>query len=332
MGFLIYIVMNEGWIKLHRQILNWEWWSDIKTYRLFTYLLLASNYEDKSWRGVDIKRGDILTSIESLVKSTNLTQQEVRTSLKRLKSTGEITTKTTNKYTTITICNYDIYQINIDDTNKQTNKQDNKQLTNKQQTTNKQLTTTKEIKKRRIKELEEEKNKNINNENFLKNENISLPKTVNRGKPINPDKEYKPTSEFNPNTDDIDLILADKKTPALENKIKTEANYTYEKFMSVYPRKTKDRNVIVSEWQKLQWYIKKFIIDSAIENYHKSLENKQFMASPEDFLTLKIWDNRNFGDNIHYPDRCHKQSENWETLEKLFRENGLPKFERIPTL
>lgn len=164
---------------------------------------------------------------------------------------------------------------------------------------------------------------------FSKN---NLPKTINRGKPINPDKEYKPTSEFNPNTDDIDLILADKKTPALENKIKTEANYTYEKFMSVYPRKTKDRNVIVSEWQKLQWYIKKFIIDSAIENYHKSLENKQFMASPEDFLTLKIWDNRNFGDNIHYPDRCHKQSENWETLEKLFRENGLPKFERIPTL
>jgi len=159
-----------------------------------------------------------------------------------------------------------------------------------------------------------------------------LPKTVNRGKQINPDKEYKPTSEFNPNTDDIDLILADKKTPALEHKIKTEANYTYEKFMSVYPRKTKDRNVIIREWQKLQWYIKKFIIDCAIEKYIKSLENKQFMASAEDFLTLKIWDNRNFGDNIHYPDRCHKQSENWETLEKLFKENGLPKFERIPTL
>ena len=64
-------------------------------------------------------------------------------------TTGEITTKTTNKYTIITICNYESYQINIDDTNKQTNNQDNKQLT-----------TTKEIKNIRNKELKEEKNKN----------------------------------------------------------------------------------------------------------------------------------------------------------------------------
>jgi len=129
----------EGWIKLHRQFTKWEWYNDINTCRLFLHLLIIANHEDQKWRGIVIKRGQRLTSLGHLAKETGLTVQNVRTSIKKLKSTSELTSKPTNKNTLITICNYDKYQDKV--TNKLTS-----QLTNDQQTTNKQLTTNKNVK------------------------------------------------------------------------------------------------------------------------------------------------------------------------------------------
>jgi biotin operon repressor len=119
---------NEGWIKLHRKITEWEWYSDINTCRLFMHLLLMANHEDRKWKGITVKRGERVTSLESLSEETGLSTQSIRTSLNKLKSTGEITNTSTSKYRVISIKNYDGYQ--------DTNKQINKQLTNNQQTTN----------------------------------------------------------------------------------------------------------------------------------------------------------------------------------------------------
>jgi len=127
----------EGWIKLHRKVKYWDWYTDSNTFRLFIHCLLSANVEPKSWKGVNIKRGQFVTSTKKLCSDLDLTPQKIRTSLKRLKSTNEITIKTTSKYTVITVVSYDSFQ------------SANKQLTNKQQTTNKQLTTTKEGKERK---------------------------------------------------------------------------------------------------------------------------------------------------------------------------------------
>ena len=128
---------NNGFIVINKKILKWEWYQDTNTVRLFLHLLLIANWEDKKWQGIEIKRGQAITSLKHLVQQTKLTLQQVRTSLTRLISTNEITKKTTNKYTVITINNYNKYQ--------DYNKQDNKQITNEQQTNNKQITTTKQI-------------------------------------------------------------------------------------------------------------------------------------------------------------------------------------------
>ena len=153
---------NQGWVKLHRQLLDWEWFDDHNTFRLFMYLLLKTNHKNAKWRGVEIKCGEVLISIEKLAKSTTLSVQQVRTSLSKLKSTGEITIKTTSKYTVIELVKYGVYQINDEQDNNQNNKQDNKQITNNQQTNNKQITTNKK-----------EKNKdNDNNENNVKEKTI----------------------------------------------------------------------------------------------------------------------------------------------------------------
>lgn len=129
--------MCNGWIKLHRKILDWEWFTSPSTLQLFIYLLLRANKEDKKWRGILIKRGQLVTSVATISEETKLSTQQVRTSLNRLKSTNEITSKTTNRFTLVTVCKYESYQL-YEEVEQQTKQQalqqtNNKQITNKQQ-------------------------------------------------------------------------------------------------------------------------------------------------------------------------------------------------------
>lgn len=125
-----------GFITVHRQITDWEWYSDLNTRSLFLHLLIVANHAPSKWRGHDILRGQRLTSYEALSIESALSVQSVRTSLNRLKSTGEITSKSTSSFTLITIVNYDTYQTISTKPNKQSSKQSNKPLTNDQQTSN----------------------------------------------------------------------------------------------------------------------------------------------------------------------------------------------------
>lgn len=100
----------EGWIKLHRRILDWEWFDDDATFKVFVWLLLNANREPQTWHGVPIGRGQIMTSIEKISKATNHSVRNIRTIIDRLKSTSELTIKSTNKFSIITICSYDSYQ------------------------------------------------------------------------------------------------------------------------------------------------------------------------------------------------------------------------------
>ncbi len=128
--------MNEGWILLSRKLLDWQWWKKSEMVKFWCYLLLSANIEDRKWLGITIKRGQLATSVARLSEQTGLSVQTVRTCLARLQQSGEITAKSTNKFTVITICNYCSYQ-DYTPLNQQTT---NKQSTNNQQTTNKQLT------------------------------------------------------------------------------------------------------------------------------------------------------------------------------------------------
>jgi ABC-type antimicrobial peptide transport system permease subunit len=158
--------MITGWIKLHRQLLNWEWYSNVNVRLLFIHLLLITNYEDSKFEGMLIKRGQAVIGLLELAKSTSLSVQQIRTALNKLKSTNEITIKSTNKFSIVTLVNYSLYQCKEDEDNNQNNKQDNKQITNKQQTNNKQITTSKELQ-----ELQEEKEFKETSEVFKKNLN-----------------------------------------------------------------------------------------------------------------------------------------------------------------
>ena len=109
--------MNKGWIKLHRKLMDWEWYRDVNCYKLFTHCLMKANYEDTTWQGKAIKKGDFLTSLNILAADTGLSVQEVRTAMKKLTLTKEIVATATNEGTCITVCNYDTYNSEEDDIN-----------------------------------------------------------------------------------------------------------------------------------------------------------------------------------------------------------------------
>jgi hypothetical protein len=129
----------EGWIKIHRKFLDWQWFQKPEAVQLFIYMLLKANHKDGNWQGHEIKKGQFITSAQTISNDTKLSLQVVRTLLKKFELTNEIIVKSTNKFTMLTICKYECYQDESNATNKQ--------LTNKQQTTNKQLTTNKNDKK-----------------------------------------------------------------------------------------------------------------------------------------------------------------------------------------
>ena len=130
---------QQGWIKLHRQILEWEWYSDNNCFRLFLHLILKANHKEKRFKGIELKVGSIVTSRDLLARETGLSSQQIRTALTKLISTNEITSVTSSQGTIIQIVSYEKYQVS---TNEITNEQ---QTSNQQSTTNKNDKNNKEI-------------------------------------------------------------------------------------------------------------------------------------------------------------------------------------------
>jgi hypothetical protein len=127
----------SGWIKLHRQILDWEWYDDHNAFRLFIHLLLKANHKEKKYRGMLLQSGTILTSRDILALEVGLSVRQTRTALDKLKSTNELTIKTSGQGTIIQIVNYQKYQIETSET------------TNERPANDQQTTTNKNVKKER---------------------------------------------------------------------------------------------------------------------------------------------------------------------------------------
>lgn len=134
---------KQGWVKMQRKLIDWEWYNHIPTKVLFLHLLLKANHKDAKWQGKTIKRGELLTGRSVLSSETGLSVQQIRTALSNLKSTNEITIKTTKLGSSVTIVKYNDYQsLEKQSTNKQPSKQpDNNQAS----TTNKNKKNKQEV-------------------------------------------------------------------------------------------------------------------------------------------------------------------------------------------
>ncbi len=150
-------IYDNGFVKIPRTILDWQWYDDEIVSRVYFHILLKVNYKEKNWRGNQIKEGEFITSLEKLKIELNLSIQKIRTALEKLVITNYIELLPTNRYTKIKVLNSDVY----DTLPVQSNKPSNSPATVQQQTNNNQSTTTK--KENKEKNLEEKKE-------FFKNE------------------------------------------------------------------------------------------------------------------------------------------------------------------
>ena len=133
-----------GHIKIDRKILEWEWYKDLNTCRLFFHLLLRANWKDGRFQGMEIPRGSLVTSYNNLAAETGLSVKNVRTALKHLETTGEVAVNRHTKFSVVTIKNYNLYQSD--------GIVNGSQVADNRQATGKQVATIEEVKKVRSKE------------------------------------------------------------------------------------------------------------------------------------------------------------------------------------
>lgn len=127
----------SGWIKLHRKIAEWEWYSDTKVRLLFFHLLLTVNHKPSRYCGKDVPAGAVVTGRHALAEAVGISPSSVVRCLNKLKSTQEVDIKTTNKFSIISIVNWEQYQ------------SFEQQTDNNRTTTEQQPDTSKECKKER---------------------------------------------------------------------------------------------------------------------------------------------------------------------------------------
>ena len=154
----------NGYIKLYRQLTEWEWYKEPNTKAVFLHLLIMANHAPGRWQGIDIDRGQHLTSIKKLAEETGLSERNVRTALNHLKSTNEVTSETTSRWTLLTIENYEKYQGDASEGDKVSDKVSDKQVTKYRQSPDKQVTTNNNEKNNK----KEKEGIRIHNNAFLK--------------------------------------------------------------------------------------------------------------------------------------------------------------------
>lgn len=144
--------MHRGYVKLHRSFIDWEWYKKPNMAHFFTHCLLRANHKAKQYKGIEVNKGQFISGRKKLSEETGMTEQQIRTCIKYLKSTSELTSTSTKgidgKYTLFTLENWEKYQIEDKATSTST-----KGSTEGQPTVNQGLTT----------------NKNVNNEKNEKN-------------------------------------------------------------------------------------------------------------------------------------------------------------------
>ena len=102
--------MSEGYVKLHRQLLEFEWFADSATIHVLTYLMITVNWKDGDWLGHTIPAGSTVTSREKIAANTGLTEKQVRRALDNLDKSRVIVRDKAGRGQLVTLVNWAKYQ------------------------------------------------------------------------------------------------------------------------------------------------------------------------------------------------------------------------------
>lgn len=109
---------DNGWIKLHRKLLENPIMLNAELLQLFIYCLLKANHKDRTiiWNGVEklVKIGSFISGLHAICESLNQKQTSTYRRLQTLEELGYISIKAENRFSVITVLKYSSYQILID--------------------------------------------------------------------------------------------------------------------------------------------------------------------------------------------------------------------------
>jgi len=101
---------RKGWVKAHRSFLDWEWMRKGHSFKVMMALVFKANYEPNTYQGTLVDRGSLIIGRDLFASELGISVQQLRTILRNLESTGEITTKSSRKGTIVTVVRYEDYQ------------------------------------------------------------------------------------------------------------------------------------------------------------------------------------------------------------------------------
>ena len=138
--------MGNEWITINKDVFDIGRYESLNVFRVFLYFLTHAAQKPRFDRGVRLECGQVIVTMDEVCEATGLTAREYRTAISKLvkdkQTTNErqtIDKRTTNKFSIITICNFDSY-ILMKKGERQTN---DKQTTNERQTTHLPAKSTK---------------------------------------------------------------------------------------------------------------------------------------------------------------------------------------------
>jgi len=190
----------EGWIRIHRKIIDHWVYKDDRYFKAWVKILMTVNYEPKKvlieGELIDCGRGQSVLSLKSWAEAfgKGWSIQTVRTFFSLLKNDMMIDTEGLRKTTRLTVCNYDQYQ-NVQQGD---NTENNRQPTDSQHGDNTETTSTKEeIKKDKKEEKKEEKKEKEKNSNsFFSEEELESAKPEEGITLPDPEEKVKEMEEF----------------------------------------------------------------------------------------------------------------------------------------
>ncbi|MDY6905582.1 MAG: hypothetical protein SWH61_12960 [Thermodesulfobacteriota bacterium] len=117
--------MNRGYVRLYRKSLDSGLLRNHSAWILFTYCLLKATHRGYEViignQKLTLEPGQLVFGRRQAAEDTKLSEQQIRTALQSLRNLEILTSKSTNKFTVITIVNWVAYQSPEVENNQQSN-------------------------------------------------------------------------------------------------------------------------------------------------------------------------------------------------------------------
>lgn len=102
--------MAGDWVKLHRQTLDSQVFSDPAMWHLFCWCLLKTNWKTGWFQGVEVPAGSFATGREAAGQSLGMSGSAWYRNIKKLEAMGVIDVKANNRFTVISVVKWSFFQ------------------------------------------------------------------------------------------------------------------------------------------------------------------------------------------------------------------------------